>query len=150
MRAALLRTVSADDAARIRSCGGVGAGAFLLCPAAPDTGAELLDGVLNFGVRWRLGTDIVAADNRCCIGCRSRGYAPCGAALDIKGGHVAVCKFGGYKTTRHSQLVRLLRSLLRESGAAVQDREVEVAAWQRADGTRAWLDVAYLARTSCG
>ena len=32
---------------------------------------------------------------------------------------------------------------MRESGAAVQDREVEVAAWQRADGTRARLDVAY-------
>jgi len=32
---------------------------------------------------------------------------------------------------------------LRESGAAVQDREVEVAAWQRADGTGARLDVAY-------
>ena len=59
------------------------------------------------------------------------------------GDHLAVCKCGGYKTIRHSQLVHTLRSILRESGASVAPREVEVAAWQRADGRRARLDVSF-------
>ena len=36
-----------------------------------------------------------------------------------------------------------LRGVLRESGAVVPAREVEVPGWQRADGTRARLDVAF-------
>eukprot|EP00973_Karenia_brevis_P022938 3158983-Karenia_brevis.AAC.1 len=65
------------------------------------------------------------------------------APVDAQGNHAMVCKFGGFKTVRHSRLVRLLRAILRESGASVAPREVVVPAWRRADGTNARLDVAF-------
>eukprot|EP00973_Karenia_brevis_P028312 3901930-Karenia_brevis.AAC.1 len=106
-------------------------------------GTELLDAVMTFGVRWRLGAPLASSTACCQIGCRSRGNQACGRALDVLGDHAAVCKYGGYKTTRHSRIVRLLRAILRESGATVVGREVEVPGWRRADGTRARLDVAF-------
>ena len=54
-----------------------------------------------------------------------------------------MCKYGGFKTYPHSRLVHELRALLRESGASVPAREVEVPGWRCADGTRARLDVAF-------
>ena len=54
------------------------------------------------------------------------------------GDHAAPCKCGGYKTICHSRLVTVLRAILRESGAAVDPREVTVPGWRRHDG----LDVA--------
>jgi hypothetical protein len=53
-------------------------------------------------------------------------------------------KYGGYKTIRHSVLVQQLRGILRESYAIVSPREVEVAAWRRADGHTARMDIAFL------
>ena len=61
------------------------------------------------------------------------------------GYHAAVCKYGGFKTTRHSHLVLRLRTILRESGASELPREVEVLGWRRQDGTRPRLDVAFTA-----
>ena len=61
------------------------------------------------------------------------------------GDHAAVCKCGGYKTIRHSQIVTTLRRILRESGATVAPRVMPVLGWRRADGTGARLDVAYWA-----
>ena len=49
------------------------------------------------------------------------------------------CRF---KPLRHSRLVRLLRLILRESGASVSRKGLEVPAWRQADGTRGRLDVA--------
>ncbi|CAE8603708.1 unnamed protein product, partial [Polarella glacialis] len=140
----LLSRVAAPDAARIRSCGGTGAGAFLFAPASEAAGTELLDGVLQFSLRWRLGAASSTAGLRCQIGCHARNGEPCGALVDRLGDHVAVCKYGGYKTIRRSRLVRLLRTILRESGASVSGREVEVPAWQRPDGARARLDIAFV------
>ena len=54
---------------------------------------------------------------------------------------MVACKCGGHKTFRHSRLVCLLRGILRESGAAVDPREVPVEAWTTDDGTQARLDV---------
>eukprot|EP00973_Karenia_brevis_P025932 3578193-Karenia_brevis.AAC.1 len=106
------------DAARLRSCGGTGAGAFLLSPASPDAGTELLDGALAFALRWRLGSATVARGTHCQISCHARRGAVCGATLDSFGDHAAVCKYGGYKTIRHSRLVRVLRAILLESGSS--------------------------------
>ena len=55
-----------------------------------------------------------------------------------------MCKYGGFKTARHSLLVQQLRQILRESGAIVAPREVEVPAWRRTDGSTARMDVAFL------
>ena len=126
---------------RLRSCGGPGAGAFLLGAASETSGTELLDGTLRHGLSWRLGLPTTSPGLTCSIGCIRR----CGAPLDPLGEHPAVCKYGGFKTTRHSLLVQQLRSILRESFAIVSPREVEVPAWRRADGLTARIDVAFLA-----
>ena len=83
--------------------------------------------------------------SRCQIRNAARGGQPCGALVDTLGDHAVVCKCGGYKTTRHSRIVWTLRDILRESGAIVSPGEVPVAAWRRADGTGARLDIAFWA-----
>jgi hypothetical protein len=130
-----------QDPQRLRSCGGVGAGAFLLSPAGEGS-TEMLDGVFSHSCAWRLGLHTTSPGSTCQIQCHRRG-GKCGEALDPKGNHYATCKFGGHKTLRHSRLVLSLRGILRESGAAVYGREVPVEAWRRADGTGARLDIAY-------
>ena len=42
--------------------------------------------------------------------------------------------------------MRLLRAVLKESGASVSSKEVEAPGWRKADGTRARLDISYLAK----
>ena len=56
-----------------------------------------------------------------------------------------MCKYGSFKTIRHSRLVKQLRAILRESGAVVSPREVEVPAWRQQTGQTARLDVAFVA-----
>ena len=129
----------------MRSCGGPGAGALYTNPASELAETELPDGPFSWGVQWRLGLVIAEAGARCQIGCQRRGEQPCGAEVDSRGDHAAVCKCGGYKTIRHSRIVTKLRQILRESGAAVAPTEVPVHGWRRADGTGARLDVAFWA-----
>jgi hypothetical protein len=143
-RQTLLREVP-ESRVRLRSCGGPGAGAFLLGSASEGSGTELLDGVLQYSLAWRLGLPTTSPGQTCSIGCLRRHGEPCGRPLDALGEHAVVCKYGGYKTIRHSLLVQQLRSILRESYAIVSPREVEVAAWRRADGHTARMDVAFLA-----
>ena len=144
-RESLLQTLPAEEAARVRSCGGRGAGGLYTNPANELAGTELPDGPFCFGARWRLGPDTAEEGSRCQIGCQRRQGQPCGAEVDSRGDHAAVCKCGGYKTIRHSRIVTTLRGILRESGAAVAPTEVPVHGWRRADGTGARLDVAYWA-----
>ena len=142
-RASLLHSLPGIEATRLRSCGGPGAGAFLVCSPSEAAGTSLSDGAFAFAIGWRLGAALSEEGATCNIGCLRRLGEPCGAPVDPLGDHLAVCKYGGYKTIRHSQLVHVLRSILRESGATVAGREVEVPAWQRADGTRARLDITF-------
>ena len=142
--AAVVGQLAPPEAARLRSCGGVGAGAFLVSPASEAAETELLDGVFSFALRWRLGSLVRAEGARCQIGRQGRGGV-CGAIVDCMLDHVALCKYGGFKTIRHSLLVQVLRAILRESGAAVANKEVEVSGWRRADGTKARLGVSFLA-----
>ena len=129
---------------RLRSCGGPGAGAFLLASAIETSGTELLDGAMQHSLAWRLGLPTTSPEQTCSIGCLRRHGEPCGAHLDELGEHPVVCKYGGFKTTRHSLLVQQLRGILRESFAIVSPREVEVPAWRRADGLTARMDIAFL------
>ena len=141
-RERLLAGLELRDAARVRSCGGDGAGQFLVCPAREGWRTELFDGAFCHAVRWRLGVPTTSAGQTCHIRCQASG-GRCAPPLDPLGHHAVVCKYGGFKTFRHSRLVHELRGVLRESGAVVPAREVEVPGWQRADGTRARLDVAF-------
>ena len=141
-RERLLAGLELRDAARVRSCGGDGAGQFLVCPAREGWRTELFDGAFCHAVRWRLGVPTTSAGQTCHIRCQASG-GRCAQPLDPLGHHAVVCKYGGFKTFRHSRLVHELRGVLRESGAVVPAREVEVPGWQRADGTRARLDVAF-------
>ena len=141
----MLASLPDADQVRERSCGCPGSGGFLLCSASEVAGTELLDGVMGHSMAWRLGVETTSPGQRCQIGCVHRAGEPCGAPLDSKGYHAATCKFGGYQTIRHSRIVHQLRGILRESGAIVAPREMEVAAWTRQDGTRARLDVSFVA-----
>eukprot|EP00973_Karenia_brevis_P095641 12428321-Karenia_brevis.AAC.1 len=69
---------------------------------------------MQFAIRWRLGAQMASPGCTCCIVCQSRASV-CGASVDVLGNQAVVCKYGGYKTIRHSRLVHLLRSILRES-----------------------------------
>ena len=92
-------------------------------------------------MRWRLGLPTCVAGSRCKVWNKRR-QRPCGEGLDAAGDHVVACRCGGHKTFRHSRLVCLLRSILRESGASVEPTEVPVRAWHDVDGADGRLDVA--------
>ena len=138
-RSQFLEGLDTSSRARVRSCGGFGAGAFLWALPGEGSQTEVTDGAFAFAVKWRLGLPLSSVS--CCqVWNRSRGCV-CGAVLDEFGHHSAVCKCGGFKVFRHSRLVAVLRSLLRESGAVVEPGEVVVPAWRRPDGKQARLDV---------
>ena len=101
------------------------------------------DGVFAVDLRWRLGLDVCQEGLQCEVACQARSGVACGAMLDRKGYHIAVCKCGGLKTYRHSRVVAAVRGILRESRATVHPCEVSVPAWRRADGTGARLDISF-------
>lgn len=79
----------------MRSCGGPGAGDFLLRSASETFGTELLDGTLERSLAWRLGLPTTSPGQTCHIRCLRRLGEPCGAILDENGEHQVVYKYGG-------------------------------------------------------
>ena len=139
----LLNRLDEPGRARLRSCSGVGAGAFLLCVPSDTVGTELLDAAFLHGVRWRLGLQ-TCATNLFCARCYSSNLRKCcGKPLDYLGDHLLCCNVGGYKTYLHSRVVAVVRGILRDSGASVPDREVEVLPWGKGPGQAARLEVEY-------
>ena len=140
----LLGRLDEPGRARLRSCSGLGAGAFLLCVPSEKEGMELLDAVFVHAVRWRLGLQTCAPHLFC-----SRWYSKdsrrrCCQPLDRVGDHLVCCNVGGFKTYLHSRVVAVLRGILRDSGASVPDREVEVLAWGKQPGQAARLEIEFL------
>ena len=120
----LLDRLDTSGRARLRSCSGLGAGAFLLRMPSDTEGTELLDAVFVHAVRWRLGSP-TCAPGLCCSRWYSKdSHRRCCGPLDHLGDHLICCNVGGYKTYLHSCVVTVLRSILRDSGASVPDREV--------------------------
>ena len=140
----LLASLDVPGRARLLSCGGVGAGAFLLCTPSEVDGTEVLDGAFCHAVRWRLGLPVCLPDCRCCRFYAKTAGRRCGQLLDELGDHLVCCSVGGHKTFLHSRLVSVVRGLLRDSGAWVPDREVMVLPWGQKPGEAARLEIEYV------
>ena len=140
-RANLLQSLDDHaERARVRSCGGSGAGAWL--QAVPqDRQLTLDDLTYRQAVRLRLG-QALGTPGRC--GLRTRAGRRCAETLDAQGHHAHRCAHGPHRMRRHNNLRDTCAQLLRDAGLRVTTEEY-VPAWdqQRPDGTwlRAKLDL---------
>ena len=141
-RERLLGSVGDKARARVRSCGGVGAGAWLL--AAPTSRAASFTD-LEFKVCVRLRLRIPLHIESLGARCRNRRTTErepgdgsvgqeCRESLDPESFHALVCSVGGRVVRRHNALRDVLAALLREAGYVV-DTEVYEPAWTRARTT---------------
>ena len=140
----LLATSEQHDRARLRSCSGVGAGAFLVCSPSVVENTEVSDAAFTHAVRWRLGLPVCASNLFCSRAYSSDSRRVCGCALDRLGDHLVCCGVGGYKTFLHSRIVAAVRAILRDSGALVPDKEIFVAGRGTRPGEAARLEVEFV------
>ena len=141
----LLQTTARTDRARLRSCGGPGAGTWLAAIPA-DAGLSFSDEEFATACRFRLGQDLSLEGHRC-ANCYTTGGEQhrvgdrCRGRLDAKGLHAATCLVGGHRTATHNGQRDLWAQHLPSAGFAVQ-REQHVPGWdrrvRRANGTWAW------------
>ena len=140
-RGRLLTTLPPQQRARLRSCGGAGAGAWLL--AAP-TGATTRLSDLEYKVCARLRLRLPLHLGGLLDRCRNRrsgdpaeeaaGGSPggeCAKSLDADGFHALTCLVGGLVIRRHHTLRDLLAAVGREAGYT-SSTEVYEPAWTRA------------------
>ena len=94
----LLSSSSSECQARLRSCSGVGSGAFVVCAPSETDGTELLDAVFIHAVKWRLGLPVCASGLFCNRVYSQDARRQCRCALDRYGDHLVCCGVGGFKT----------------------------------------------------
>ena len=130
----LLHAESRTGRARVRSCGGPGAGAWL--SAIPtDPGLSFSDEDFSVAARFRLGQHLCLGGQQCgnryatATGGRRVGDR-CQGILDAHGHHAASCLIGGRRRRTHDAMRDLYAELLPAGGYAVQ-REQHVPAWDR-------------------
>ena len=92
--------------ARVRSCGGPGAGAWLAALPA-DAGLSFSDEEFAVALRFRLGQDLCLAGQRCAntyvtAGDQRRVGDRCPGTLDAAGLHAATCLVGGRRKHTHN------------------------------------------------
>jgi len=133
-RRALLQEETLSGRARVRSCGGPGAGAWLSAIPA-DGGLSFTDEEFATAARFRLGQHL-------CLGGLRRGDAyvtagpgrcageRCRGVLDAQGLHAATCLVGGRRKRTHDAMRDLYGDLLPGGAYAVQ-REQHVPGWDR-------------------
>ena len=132
-REALLQELPEEDRARLRSCGGPGAAAWLqTLPTAPEL--CLPDQHFRLACRMRLGQEQYPAGKTCQR--RTRGGARCGAPVDPTGEHAHLCDKGRRRQARHDGQRRTTARILRRHRIGVEE-EIRVPEWDRtrADGT---------------
>ena len=140
-RGRLLTTLPPQQQARLRSCGGAGAGAWLL--AAP-TGATTRLTDLEYKVCARLRLRLPLHLGGLLDRCRNRrsgdaaeapaGGGPggeCGKSLDADGFHALTCLVGGLVIRRRHMFRDILAAIGREAGY-ISSTEVYEPAWTRA------------------
>ena len=148
----LLQAETRSGKARVRSCGGPGAGAWLSAIPA-DAGLSFGDEEFSIAARFRLGQHLCLGGQQCgnayaTTGDRHRAGDRCQGRLDAQGHHAATCLVGGRRKRTHDAMRDLYAELLPGGGYAVL-REQYVPAWdrwvQRANGRwvveRAILDL---------
>ncbi|MEC8422459.1 MAG: hypothetical protein VX000_01710, partial [Myxococcota bacterium] len=130
-RGALLDRLPRSDRARLRSCGGPGAGAWLL--AAPTNRTQSFeDGDFCAAVRFRLGQALCLPGVRCynLYSSPGRRGERCADFQDAQGLHGLLCKVGGLVGRRHDQLRELLAHCLTAAGYHVLQEQWEPR-WDR-------------------
>ena len=120
--------------ARVRSCGGPGAGAWLAALPA-DAGLSFSDEEFAVALRFRLGQDLCLAGQRCAntyvtAGDGRRVGDRCRGTLDAAGLHAATCLVGGRRKHTHNGQRDLWAQQLPGAGYAVQ-QEQHVPGWDR-------------------
>jgi hypothetical protein len=91
--------------ARLRSCGGVGGGDFLM--AMPSNQDNTFDNIeFQTSMRWRLGLPIHSKGMVCARHTLKRGQ--CNALMEETGDHAVMCGVGGINIKRHNWLRDLL------------------------------------------
>lgn len=143
-RTRLLRSLPPAARARLRSCGGAGAGAWLLAaPTATATRFTDLEFKVCSRLRLRASLSQGAQGDRCRnqrSGSPTEEDAPgtagaeCRQALDADGFHALTCKVGGLVIRRHHAIRDVFAWIGRAAGF-VSATEVHEPAW-----TRAWTN----------
>ena len=130
----LLHDETLSGRARVRSCGGPGAGAWLSAIPA-DAGLSFHDEDFATAVRFRLGQHLCLGGLRCgnaytTTGSGHRAGDRCQGTLDAHGLHAATCKVGGRRKRTRDHLRDLYAELLPSAGYSAL-REQHVPAWDR-------------------
>jgi hypothetical protein len=130
----LLQDETRDGRARVRSCGGPGAGAWLTAIPA-DAGLSFSDEEFMTAARFRLGQDLCLEGAPCAHAYVTAGEGHgvgdrCSATLDAAGLHAATCLVGGHRKQTHHTQRDLWAQLLPGAGYAVQC-EQHVPRWDR-------------------
>ena len=127
----LLRTLGAEDRARLRSCAGPLASAWQV--AAPAAPSEPLDGGdYRTTARSLLGQDVASDSATCSNRARTgaRAGSRCGEALGTKAHHAHRCSRAGGLKERSADLERALQRIHQECGHSAE-RQVHVPEWDR-------------------
>ena len=106
-------TIDARHKAWARSCGGPGAGGWLM--PASHLSAVLSDEEFRTGISLRLFLDQVP-ENYVCPFSSTPAAAKCGSQLDSQGLHLIACPVGGGLVGRHDSIRDVLRGLLVDQG----------------------------------
>ena len=143
-RAALARPLQQmpeHDAARLRSCGGPGAAAWLtVTPTTPDL--TLPDSLYRIACRVRMGHQVIGTN----VTCQNidRNGVTCKHVFDQQGDHAHTCKRGKNIHKRHDNQRRMISKILRENRIGAEE-EVRVPEWDRVNRSgyvkRAVLDI---------
>ena len=155
----VLRQMPSDAAAaRFRSCGGPGAGGFLLAPG--DDSVWMEDIHFRVAMTRRLGGRVRPASDAVQQRCQHRGAAgTCLALLDPEGIHAHICPTGGHVIARHDRLVRWLYRWLSEGRLNAEAHLEQVLPPEESSrldivfqdaGSTVWVDAAVTAAaTTC-
>ena len=140
-RGRLLQSLPAAARAHLRSCGGDGAGAWILAtPTGEATRFTDLEYKVCSRLRLRTPLHLEGAGKRCknqCGGNLAGGAEPvapggeCSKPLDADGFHALVCQVGGLVIRRHHSLRDAFAWIGRQAGYAVRTEAYEPA-WTRA------------------
>ena len=153
-RKATIDTMNRHDAAVFRSCGGPGAGGFLMLQKDPD---DLMDDEsFRIAVARRLGGGLRPTAG-VPMPCQHRGArGPCSGQIDGLGRHPSTCPVGGFVIQRHDRVVRRLHRWLSQGRTSSPPQMEQVLPSEQGrlditfvqDGVPRWVDVAITAAST--